>query len=130
MGYKEDEQYRVMEENEIWDREYGIRVWVDGPKIGIGEEYLFVFAKNEGFPPHILNLDQSLYRLDDPYRKQFTNDDKVAVYDGANGISVRDILCEFGEDKWEAFYADFKAAKPDYIEPHLRQAEQPADSAD
>lgn len=63
----------------------------------IGESYLFVLRQFETGVPTILNPEQSIYKLDDPLK-----------YDIYGSASPKTIITEFGEDKWNDFYSQWK----------------------
>ena len=107
-NYKTDEQLKVVKENNVYGWEEGIRVWEDAIEYEIGETYLFTLCKREGVPPLWMNLYQSLYSIDDPLRKLSHKSDKIYYTEdkdeyGEPLISVKDIILEFGEEKWNEF---------------------------
>ena len=60
----------------------------------VGESYLFVLRQFETGAPTILQINQSIYPLNTPTEAVHPAD-----------ISVQNIIKEFGEDKWNDFYA-------------------------
>lgn len=119
--YKTDEQLRLLNETE---RKYGIPLMEGSTPYTIGETYLFVLRQFETGVPTVLNLDQSVYSLDDPFKDQtygitaFSEPDKdyTESVDGSGDgiISVMNIIRFFGEDKWDAFWTKWQAEHPDW----------------
>lgn len=120
--YKIDEQMRLMREKKVQGN--GIPIVEGSVPYTVGDTYLFVLHQFETGAPTILNLDQSVYSLDDPFSKQrfgmkaFGDPDKyyaASVDESGNGIiSAMDIIRFFGEDKWDAFWTEWKAEHPDW----------------
>ena len=106
--YKTDEQLKVMEENNVYKWEEGIHVLDYAIEYKVGETYLFTLCKREGIPPTWMNLYQSVYNIEDPLRKLSHKSDNVYYTGdmdeyGEPMISVKDIILEFGEEKWNEF---------------------------
>ena len=119
--YKTDEQMSVLNETE---REMGIPIVTGSVPYTIGDTYLFVLYQFETGAPTVLNLDQSVYSLNDPFNKQksgvkaFREPAKYyaeSVDESGSGIiSAMDIIRTFGEDKWDSFWTKWQAENPDW----------------
>ncbi len=119
--YKTDEQMSVLNETK---REMGIPIVTGSVPYTIGDTYLFVLYQFETGAPTVLNLDQSVYSLNDPFNKQksgvkaFREPAKYyaeSVDESGSGIiSAMDIIRTFGEDKWDSFWTKWQAENPDW----------------
>lgn len=120
--YRTDEQMSLMSEMEVQGS--GIPILEGSVSYTIGKTYLFVLNQFEATASTILNLDQSVYSLDDPFSKQrsgvkaFSDPAKYyaeSVDESGNGIiSAMDIIRFFGEDKWDTFWTKWKADHPNW----------------
>ncbi len=119
--YKTDDQMSLLNETE---QEWGIPLLAGSVPYTIGETYLFVLYQFETGAPTVLNLDQSVYALNDPFNKQKAGvkafKDPARYYaesadEAGNGIiSAMDIIRAFGEDKWVRFWTNWQAENPDW----------------
>ena len=114
--YKTNEQLKVMKENNVYRWEEGIHVLDYDNEYKIGETYLFALCKREGIQPIWLNLYQSLYNINDPLKKLSHKSDKVYYTEdkdeyGEPIISLKEIVLEFGEEKWNEFEAKYVQKK-------------------
>ena len=121
VGYREDEQIKLMEEENVWEREYGIFMWEGLRKYEIGEPYLFALRHRDNILPYLLNLEQSVYSLKDPTRNHTYGISDGQIYYSGNRcqygyplISPRDIISTFGEQAWEAFYTEWQKSDSVY----------------
>ena len=118
-NYKVDQQVQLMVQKDIYDKDFGIPIWGDTnkTKCEIGQTYLFVLYQFETGLPTILNLEQSVFGLDDPTKKQTIGNNDKDYYSGDVDefgkplISVKDILTTFGQDKWDEFYKQWESSK-------------------
>ncbi|MCL2088338.1 MAG: hypothetical protein FWH14_02530 [Oscillospiraceae bacterium] len=103
-----EEQVALLRE---YEQEH-IFVWDDLPEIKIGETYLFVlYDFDNNFDPYPLNLNQTVYPVkEDPFR----GTDNNPHFAQENPITAQDIITEFGTDKWDAFYTDWRRDNPDW----------------
>ncbi|MDD4113556.1 MAG: hypothetical protein PHC56_11085 [Herbinix sp.] len=62
------------------------------PNITIDETYLFVLNQYEETMPTLVNMEQGVYDIRDPLKK-----------DWFSILSAKDIISSFGEDKWDEF---------------------------
>lgn len=101
IGYDVDRQLKIMEEGKVYGREYGIPIWDRYQKVNcnIGETFLFALKQFETGDPTVINLEQAIYDLADPAKKS------------TDGISVKDIVSEFGNSKWNAFNEKWQNGK-------------------
>ncbi|NLO10245.1 MAG: hypothetical protein GX129_10330 [Clostridiales bacterium] len=85
-----EEQLKVLEEEEQKD----ILIIKGKPNILIDETYLFVLYQYEESMPTLVNMEQGVYQIEDPLKK-----------DWYSFVSAKEIISYFGEDKWEEFNA-------------------------
>lgn len=119
VDYKVDEQLRVMDEGESFRRELGIPIWDQFYKAQCKNDqyYLFVLKQFETGYPTILNLEQSVYSMNEPTRKNMIGNATKVYYSGSkddNGnpmISAYDIISEFGSKELERFHKDWEEGK-------------------
>jgi len=115
-GYREEEQITA-------SREYGINTLYfsrNATEIKIGETYLFVLYKFDNCAPTPVNINQSIYNIQDPLIKHtlYNHDDETKYYSGNMDkygnplISAKDVISAFGEDKWDAFWTDWQKTNP------------------
>jgi len=109
--FRVEEQLKVMEEGKAYDREWGISVWNDHPNPQIGETYLFATtqSRNSSFL-NIMNLTQSIYRLQDPMQRQGAGAEERDSY----WISPYEIISHFGEEAWNSFYTEWQRSDSIY----------------
>lgn len=119
VNYRVDEQLNIMDEGRAFKRELGIPVWEAFYKTQYQTNkcYLFVVRQYETGCPTIINLEQAIYGLDEPTRKNTLGNDNKVYYTGDTDeynnplISAYDIISEFGSTKANAFYEDWCAGK-------------------
>ena len=119
VNYNVDEQLNVMDEGCAFKREFGIPVWENFYKTQYQTNtcYLFVVRQYETGCPTIINLEQAIYGLDEPTRKNTLGSNNNVYYTGDTDeynnplISAFDIISEFGNAKANTFYADWCAGK-------------------
>lgn len=117
VDYKVDEQIKIMTENKAYRYQAGIPIIENFYKTELNENgyYLFALRQSELGCPTVLNMDQSIYSLEEPTRKNTIGDNTKAYYNGSTDeynyplISAYDIVCEFGEEN--TFYENYKAGK-------------------
>lgn len=111
VNYQVDEQIKVMEKECAFNRELGILVWENYSKAQctVGKSYLFTLYQFETGLPTLLNLEQSVYSLDEPTRKNSIGNSNKVYYSGSvddNGsplISALDIISAFGNEDINIF---------------------------
>ena len=121
-GYREGEQRRVVEEHGayvgqnnaifVWDLYYKV-------KCNIGQCYLFALIQFPTALPTIINLDQAVFYLNDPTRKNYIGHNYYGheYYTGTedeNGrtlISAIDVISAFGDDVLTQFQEDWNENK-------------------
>ena len=106
VDYRVEEQLEIMERDKALGWEIGIPIWQSYKKTqcAIGEYCLFALCRFETGAPTILNPWQSIYKLDDPSKKQ-----GIGSKDNYSSmLSAKDIIKEFGFGKWIAFYTQWK----------------------
>ncbi len=109
--YNIDQQLKIMEENQAFNRERGIPIWDEYYKVQceVGKSYLFALCQFETGLPTILNLAQSVYNLDEPTRKNTIGNNTVVYYSGNVDdyglplISALDIITSFGSKCTDTF---------------------------
>ncbi len=119
VDYNVEEQLNVMNEGRAFKRELGIPVWEDFYKRQYQTNtcYLFVVRQYETGCPTIINLEQAIYGLNEPTRKNTLGSNNNVYYTGDTDeynnplISAYDIISEFGNVKANAFYADWSSGK-------------------
>ena len=80
----------------IFVNDYG-----DTIDIQVGKTYLFAMSSSENESLfNIMNMDQSVFKLDSP-----TQAPQLQIF------SLKDVLTEFGNDKWEEFYQNWSENK-------------------
>jgi len=119
--YRTEEQLKLVKEKDAWPSD-SIPVFEDGPEIKIGETYLFVCAQFEDGSATLINLDQSVYSLSNPFAKNTIGKEELeepeAYYAkktdqyGNALISAKDVISAFGEDKWDTFWAQWQKDNP------------------
>ncbi len=116
VGERVEEQLELMAAYDVPGYEYGIPVLTGYQKLQccVGSAYLFALAAFESGDPTILNIDQSIYSLEYPTRKN-TVGSNFNVYDTGkkdeNGyplISAKDILREIGWKEWHDFWEQWQ----------------------
>lgn len=116
VNYKVDEQLSVMESGKAFLKENGIPIWENYHKVqcSIGNSYLFALRQFETGYPTIMNVDQSVFDLRDPTRKQTIGNNPNVYYSGSKDehgqplISAKDVIMEFGTKKWASFNGKWK----------------------
>jgi len=93
-GYRTDEQIRLMEEYQVYNRDWGIPVWESPIYVNVGD--VFLLALNEYFYP--LNLSQGILSLDEPIRYQIGN----------TAFTAKDVISEFGRSAWDSFESQWQ----------------------
>lgn len=76
--------------------EAGIPLLAGMPELDIGRTYLFVLHQYEDTMPTLVNPPQGVYAIDKPEQK-----------DVLSLVSLKDIISDFGDDKWSAFEQTF-----------------------
>lgn len=112
VDYDTEAQLHAIEEGNAFGKENGIPVWSNSHKIEcqMGNSYLFALRQFETGYPTILNLDQSIFDLHEPTKKQTVGNNENVYYSEKKDeyhyplISVKDIIMEFGKKEWKAFY--------------------------
>ena len=96
--YHAEEQIELMEQKNANKKDSGIPIWENSRQstCEIGGTYLFALYQFETGYPTILNLQQSIYSIEEPEAKDQWN------------ISVKELVSEFGSDKREEFEANFQ----------------------
>lgn len=106
-----ERQLEVMEEGKAFSRENGIPILENYHKVqcSIGNSYLFVLRQFDTGAPTILNIDQSVFDLHDPARKQTIGNNPNIYHSGDKDeynlplISAKDVISEFGNAEWKEF---------------------------
>jgi len=121
--YRAEEQLRLIKEMKAWPEDC-IPISEGLPEIKIGESYLFVCSQYNDGSHGLINMDQSVYDLRDPFKKNVIRNrepDEPAEYYSRDTdrlgfplISAKDVISAFGEDKWDAFWADWQEDNPDW----------------
>ena len=104
-NYNEDHQIELLRENGLISQNNTIPIFVndygDTIDIQIGKTYLFAMSSSENESLfNIMNMDQSVFKLDSP-----TQAPQLQIF------SLKDVLTEFGNDKWEEFYQNWSENK-------------------
>lgn len=115
-GYREKEQLEAIKSAEAGIDSEMIPVMNNYPKVqcNIGEYYLFVLCQFETGCPTIVNVDQSIFQLKEPTKKNtigFLNKDYYFGNKDAFGrplISAEDVISCFGVDELMIFQKAFK----------------------
>ena len=98
--YQPEEQLKILKKAKKGN-DLVIPIWSDHEmeelRCEIGKTYLFVMDQWSNGSWSILTPMHSIYSLDEPTRKKNFEDDIM--------FSAKDIIMEFGEDKWNDFYA-------------------------
>ncbi len=71
------------------------------PEITIGKEYLFVVKRNEDRPAFLINLDQSVFSLDNPFEEH-------------PHTTAKDIISVSGKENWNAFWEQWQKDNPNW----------------
>ena len=119
-NYHTETQMELMKQYHVHDENLGIPIWADTnkTKCEIGGKYLFILYEFETGYPTFVNLEQSVFALTDPTRKQTIGENATVYYTGERDerglplISPKDIISEFGAEAWESFsllYEEWKA---------------------
>ena len=111
VDYNIDTQLEVMEIGNAFGKENGIPILDNYYKVQckIGNSYLFTLRQFETGYPTIMNVDQSVFDLNDPTRKQTIGNNPNVYYSGSKDeyncplISAKDVIMEFGKKEWNAF---------------------------
>ena len=104
-NYNEDHQIELLRENGLISQNNTIPIFVndygDTIDIQVGKTYLFAMSSSENESLfNIMNMDQSVFKLDSP-----TQAPQLQIF------SLKDVLTEFGNDKWEEFYQNWSENK-------------------
>lgn len=89
-----DKQLRVLGER----ASKGITVTSNMPEIEIGEKYLFSLGVFEGTDPCLMNVDQGVICVSDL--------NSAVAKDKYGYVSAKDIISNFGNEKWTAFESE------------------------
>lgn len=111
VGYETDQQLAMMEDHHAFNRERGIPIWDQYSKVQceVGKTYLFVLSQFETGLPTIVNLEQSVYDLEEPTRKNTIGENSAVYYSGNADeygnplISALDIVDSFGDECTKSF---------------------------
>ena len=111
VDYNIDTQLEIMENGNALGKENGIPILDNYYKVqcNIGNSYLFTLRQFETGYPTIMNVDQSVFDLNEPTRKQTIGNNPNVYYSGSKDeyncplISAKDIIMEFGKKEWNAF---------------------------
>ncbi|MCL2487924.1 MAG: hypothetical protein FWE80_04505 [Oscillospiraceae bacterium] len=121
--YRAEEQMKLMKNMDAWPDD-GILLQEGMPEIKIGEVYLFALGQFKTGLPTNFNPRQSFYNLRDPFKKncianrepddpaEYYSEDKDA--NGSSIISAKDVISAFGEQAWDAFWAQWQKDNPDW----------------
>ena len=120
-NYRVEEQLRLIKEMNAKSSDI-IFVLENAPEIKLGETYLFICGQYEKNMPSLINLDQSVYNLRDPFKKNTLSncglekpEDYYTKSEDEYGnplISAKDIISYFG--KWDEFWAQWQKDNPDW----------------
>ena len=116
VDYNIDTQLEVMEIGNAFGKENGIPILDNYYKVQckIGNSYLFTLRQFETGYPTIMNVDQSVFDLNDPTRKQTIGNNPNVYYSGSKDeyncplISAKDVIMEFGKKEWTSFNKKWK----------------------
>jgi len=120
--YRVEEQLALMKEMRGWHDDC-IFIHSGMPEIKIGETYLFALKKPTVRDVLIiLNPYQSIYHLQNPFKKNGISGYELdsqyyssqTDQHGYPIISAKDIISVFGQDKWDAFWAQWQKDNPDW----------------
>ena len=111
VDYNIDTQLEIMENGNALGKENGIPILDNYYKVqcNIGNSYLFTLRQFETGYPTIMNVDQSVFDLNEPTRKQTIGNNPNVYYSGSKDeyncplISAKDIIMGFGKKEWNAF---------------------------
>ena len=111
VDYNIDTQLEVMEIGNAFAKENGIPILDNYYKVQckIGNSYIFTLRQFETGYPTIMNVDQSVFDLNDPTRKQTIGNNPNVYYSGSKDeyncplISAKDVIMEFGKKEWTSF---------------------------
>ena len=140
VDYKVDEQLSVMEREKAFLREKGIPILKNYHKVkcSIGNSYLFVLKQFETGHPTIMNVDQSIFDLSEPTRKQTVGDNYNVYYVGSKDeddrplISAKDVIYEYGRKEWKSFNDKWKKGEYSSAQPEVpsQEATEPFDNSE
>jgi hypothetical protein len=124
-----EEQLKLIKEMRAWPEilEWPdeIRVEPNLPPLVTGEAYLFTLADYEAEGPTNIHPRQTIHSLNNPFEKQHHIHDNYrssAFYSqnendyGHPLISAYDIISEFGDEAWDAFWTKWQKDNPDWEE--------------
>lgn len=119
VDYNVDEQINAMNEGQAFRRESGIPIWDHFYKVQCENNkcYLFVLKQFGTGYPTILNLEQSVYNMEEPTRKHVIGISDTVYYSGKKDkagrpiISAHDIISAFGSEKLKSFYKSWEEGK-------------------
>lgn len=104
-GYREEEQRNLLDKYNLISPEQGLPIWDPAQEnytgYKIGETYLFVLHQFETGIPTILNFEQSSFDLHNPFI-------------GSNNLSAKDIISNFGQEKWDSYWEQWKVENPEW----------------
>ncbi len=111
VDYNIDTQLEVMENGNAFGKENGIPILDNYYKAQckIENSYLFTLRQFETGYPTIMNVDQSVFDLNEPTRKQTIGNNPNVYYSGSKDeyncplISAKDVIMEFGKKEWTSF---------------------------
>lgn len=126
VDYNIDTQLEVMENGNAFGKENGIPILDNYYKVqcNIGNSYLFTLRQFETGYPTIMNVDQSVFDLNEPTRKQTIGNNPNVYYSGSKDeyncplISAKDVIMEFGKKEWTSFNEKWEQGvySPDTVE--------------
>jgi len=118
IDYRVEEQLELIQNKKAFLWEYNhipVYIGFEDFQCEIGKTSLFVLRQFEVGAPTILNPHQSVFSLENPKRKQTIRDYGKEYFKGSKDdygypmISPKDVISEFGKDKWIKFWKQWKA---------------------
>ena len=118
--YRTEEQLALIKEMNAWPNDSIPTYGSEMPEIKIGETYLFALCTFDTGLPTNLIPQQSIYNLQDPFQKHTLDGRDVDTkyissrtnQYGSPIISAKDVISVFGQDKWDAFWAQWQKDNP------------------